>query len=109
MIANHIASDCLLFAGVAVAMLSSLGMMLMPGAYAKIHYLGPISTVGAGLIALAAIVRDGFNQTTGKTVLLAIILGISGAVLSQATARAAKIRAEAGWDEEAPSGEELTR
>lgn len=77
----------------------------MPGAYAKLHYQGPASTLGAALIAIAVIVHDGFAQESVKAVILALILMISSPIISHATARAAKIRSEANWNGDENNGD----
>lgn len=96
----------LLTLGVAIQLLCSIGVFFMRDAYAKLHYLGPASTVSIFLIAVAVIVQNGFTQSSVKVVMLALIILISSPVISHATARAAKVRSDLGFDDEPGSGGE---
>jgi len=80
--------DVLLGIGAVVFILSSLGIVLMRTMYDKLHYLAPMSTVGAGAIVAAVVVQKGASWASAKAVLVSIILAVSSAVLTQATARA---------------------
>jgi multicomponent Na+:H+ antiporter subunit G len=95
----------LLVAGVALELLCCLGVLVMRGAYARLHYTAPAG-VGALLIAIAIVVRQGFSLIGNKALLVGVFVLVTAPVLSHVTARAARIR-ELGDVVEAEAGEEL--
>ena len=86
-------SGALVVAGVVVLAFSCLGVLLMPGALARLHY-AQVSVLGAVLVVVAVIVRDGASLIGVKAVLVGGFLVATGPVLSHATARAIHQRAE---------------
>jgi multicomponent Na+:H+ antiporter subunit G len=76
---------------IAVELLCCIGVLVMRGPYARLHYTAPAG-VGALLIAIAVVVRQGFSLIGNKALLLAVFVLITGPVLSHVTARAARIR-----------------
>jgi multicomponent Na+:H+ antiporter subunit G len=82
----------LLVAGVAIELLCCVGVMVMRGAYARLHYGAPAG-VGAVLLGLAVLVRQGFSLIGDKAMLIGVFLLLTSPVLSHVTARAAHIRA----------------
>lgn len=88
------AQRVLLFFGVAVAFVSTLGILFMRGTYDKLHYLAPLSTLGTVAVAAAVIIREGWSPTTAKTVLIVLLMLVSGPILGHATARAQETREE---------------
>jgi multicomponent Na+:H+ antiporter subunit G len=93
----------LLVAGVAIEVLCCLGVMVMRGAYARLHYGAPAG-IGAVLLGLAVLLRQGFSLIGDKAMLIGLLVLLTSPVLSHVTARAAHIRAlrHAGRDGEAP-------
>ena len=81
----------LLIVGVAVELLCCLGVLVMRGPYARLHYTAPAG-VGALLLAIAVLVRQGFSLIGDQALLLAVFVLVSAPVLSHVTARAARIR-----------------
>ncbi len=81
----------LLVAGVALELFACLGVAVMRGALARVHYTGPAS-FGALLLALAVLVREGFSLIANKALLIAAFLLIVSPVLAHVTARAARVR-----------------
>lgn len=96
---SYVVVVVLLALGVLIQLICCIGVFVMRGAYPKLHYMGPASTLGIVFIAAAVVVNDGFSQAAVKAVLLAIVLVVSSPVISHATARAAKTRDETGWDD----------
>jgi multisubunit Na+/H+ antiporter MnhG subunit len=80
-------SDALLGLAVVVVLASSLGVLVMRGVYAKLHYLTPIALVAPLLVAVAVTVRMGFSENTVQTWLTLGLLVIAGPFLSHATIR----------------------
>jgi multisubunit Na+/H+ antiporter MnhG subunit len=77
---------------VAVELCCCIGVLVMDGAYDKLHYLGPASIVGPLLVAAAVVVRESLSQAGIKALLTAGLLIVSSPVLTHATARALYIR-----------------
>jgi multicomponent Na+:H+ antiporter subunit G len=86
-------SDALVVAGVVVLAFSCLGVVVMPGALARLHYVSAAS-LGVVLVATAVVVRDGASLIGVKAVLVAVFLAATSPVLAHATARAIHTRAE---------------
>ena len=80
-------SGALVVAGVVVLAFSCLGVLLMRGALARLHYVS-VSTLGAVLVVAGVLVRDGASLIGVKAVLVGAFLVATGPVLSHATARA---------------------
>jgi multicomponent Na+:H+ antiporter subunit G len=87
----HVLVVVLLAAGVAVEILCCLGVLVMRSAYARLHYTAPAG-LGALLVAIAILLREGFSLIGDKALLLAVFVLASSPVLSHVTARAARIR-----------------
>jgi multicomponent Na+:H+ antiporter subunit G len=81
----------LLVVGVAIELFCCLGALVMRGAYARLHYGAPVG-LGALLLALAIVFRQGFSLIGDKALLIAVFVLVSSPVLSHVTARAARIR-----------------
>jgi multicomponent Na+:H+ antiporter subunit G len=93
----------LLIAGVAIELLCCLGVVVMRGTYARLHYSAPAG-LGAMLLGLAVLLRQGFSLIGDKAMLIGVFVLLTAPVLSHVTARAAHIRTldDAGGDGEAP-------
>jgi multicomponent Na+:H+ antiporter subunit G len=86
-------SGALVVAGVVVLAFSCLGVVVMPGALARLHYVS-VAALGAVLVAAAVVVRDGASLIGVKAVLVAAFVVVTSPVLAHATARAIHARAE---------------
>jgi multicomponent Na+:H+ antiporter subunit G len=86
-------SGALAVAGVVVLAFACLGVLLMRGALARLHYV-QVSTLGAVLVVAAVLVRDGASLIGVKALLVGAFLVATSPVLSHATARAIHTRAE---------------
>ena len=87
----HVAIVALLVCGVALQVFCSLGVLVMRSAYARLHYAAPAG-LGALLLAIAILLREGFSLIGDKALLVAVFILVSSPVLSHVTARAAHIR-----------------
>jgi len=94
---RQIAVDVLLGLAVVVALASALGVTLMPDVYQKLHYVSPLATVAPVLLGLAILVQSGWTAVAAQTWLTVIFVVMAGPVVSHATIRAAKIRADGDW------------
>jgi multicomponent Na+:H+ antiporter subunit G len=92
-----IAADVLLGLAVVVALASVLGVAVMPDVYQKLHYVTPLATVAPVLVGLAILVQSGWTAVAAQTWLTVLFVVVAGPVVSHATIRAAKIRADGDW------------
>jgi multicomponent Na+:H+ antiporter subunit G len=81
------AASVLLFAGVALAVLAALGVVLMRDAFERLHFLAPAS-LSAGCVAAAVVVQESFSLIGNKAIALAVFLLVTSPVLGHVTARA---------------------
>jgi multisubunit Na+/H+ antiporter MnhG subunit len=89
--------DILLALAVAVTLLSSLGVLVMQGALAKVHYVTPVSMIAPVLLAIAVLVQTGYSSRSAQSCLAVLFMLIASPFLGHATIRAARIRAEGDW------------
>jgi monovalent cation/proton antiporter MnhG/PhaG subunit len=90
-------ADVLLGLAVVVVLASSLGVLVMPDVYQKLHFVTPIGLIAPILVAVAVLVRQGFSENTVQTWLALLFLVIAGPFLTHATIRAARIRETGDW------------
>ena len=83
----------LVVAGVAVLAFACLGVVVMPGALARLHYAS-VAPLGLVLVTAAVLVDDGPSLIGVKAVLTCVFLVATSPVLAHATARALHVRAE---------------
>ncbi|HEY2638582.1 MAG TPA: monovalent cation/H(+) antiporter subunit G [Streptosporangiaceae bacterium] len=94
---RQIAVDVLLSLAVFVALASVLGVAVMPDVYQKLHYLTPLATAAPVLVGLAIVVQSGWTAAAAQTWLTVVFVVMAGPVVSHATIRAAKMRADGDW------------
>jgi multicomponent Na+:H+ antiporter subunit G len=82
----------LLWAGIAVVVLSCLGALTLRRVYNRLHYLSPMTSIGAPLIGLALAIDNGWGLTTADILFTVFLLALTGPVLEAATGRAAAQR-----------------
>ncbi len=105
--AHHpIITGSLLGLAAAVCVLCAIGLAVVRDAYQRLHFSSPIASIGIALIVAAVWVEDPQWQSRIKAVLIAIILFLTNATLSHATARAIRMRSCEQWapkpDEQLP-------
>ena len=88
----------LLGIGLISTLLSCLALLLMKDLYERLHYLSPPATVGIACFSVAVIIDKPLNQAAIKSVLILIVLLVMNAVLTHATARAARVRQFGCWN-----------
>lgn len=94
---TQIVIDVLLGIGVASTVISSFAMLLMKDLYERLHYLAPPATISIVCFAAAAIIDKHLSQAGIKALLIMVVLLVMNAVLTHATARAARIRQFGRW------------
>jgi multisubunit Na+/H+ antiporter MnhG subunit len=95
--AAPIFSDVLLGLAVLVVLASAVGVLVMPDAYAKLHFVTPAALVAPILVTLAIGVRMGLTENTGESCLALVFMVIAGPYLSHATIRAIRVREKGDW------------
>jgi multicomponent Na+:H+ antiporter subunit G len=86
-------SAVLAIAGVAVLAFACIGVLVMPTALARLHYVS-VAPLGVVLVVAAVLVRDGASLISIKASCVAVFIVGTGPVLAHATARAIHVRAE---------------
>ncbi len=85
----------------AVAVLSMVlacaGVLVMRNVYERLHYLAAPGTIGVVALAGAVFAEEGLGQAGLTAALIALVILLANAILSHATARAARIRQFGGW------------
>jgi multicomponent Na+:H+ antiporter subunit G len=79
--------------GIAVLAFACLGVLLMPGALARLHYTS-VAILGVVLVAAAVVVHGGASLISVKALLVAAFIAATSPVLAHATARALHARQE---------------
>jgi multisubunit Na+/H+ antiporter MnhG subunit len=86
----------LLVAGVALMLLSCVGVLVMRSALDRLHYTGP-AALGALLVATAITVEESFSLIGDKSLAVGVFLVLSGVVLAHVTARAVRVHELGDW------------
>jgi multisubunit Na+/H+ antiporter MnhG subunit len=86
----------LLVAGLALMVLSTIGIVVMRSVFDRLHYTAP-AALGALLVAIAIVVRESFSLIGDKALATGIFLVASGTVLVHVTARMARVRELGDW------------
>ena len=79
--------------GIAVLAFACLGVLVMPGALARLHYTS-VAILGVLLVAAAVVVHGGASLISVKALLVAAFMGATSPILAHATARALHARQE---------------
>jgi multisubunit Na+/H+ antiporter MnhG subunit len=93
---REIVATVLIVAGGGIELLAVLGLCLMRDTYDRLHYVG-LASVGALLVGLAVVFREGFSQIGDGALLTGVILIFTGPVLVQTTMRSFLIRQHGDW------------
>ena len=97
MIIREIFADALLGLAAAIVLVSSVGVLVMRGAYDKLHFVTPAALVAPVLVTMAVLVYTGFSAATTETLLALLFMVIAGPFLTHATIRAARVREKGDW------------
>jgi multicomponent Na+:H+ antiporter subunit G len=96
-IIKEILTDALLGLAAAIVLVSSAGVLLMRGAYDKLHFVTPAALVAPVLVTMAVLVHAGFSATTTEALVALLFMVIAGPFLTHATIRAARVRERGDW------------
>jgi monovalent cation/proton antiporter MnhG/PhaG subunit len=65
--------------------------------FERLHYMATVSTVATVSLLVAVVIEQGWGQAAIKMSLIVIVLFLMNAVLTHATARAARVRNLGHW------------
>jgi multicomponent Na+:H+ antiporter subunit G len=102
---REVITDVLLVLAVLVVVASALGVMVMPTAYARLHYVTPAAVVAPVLVVLAVLVTEGLDENAGETVVALVFMIATAPFLSHATIRAIRVREAGDWRGHLPGGD----
>lgn len=94
---REIVVDAFLAAAVLIVLASAVGVLVMRGPVAKLHYVAPVSIVGPALVAIAVLAQSGLSTESAQTWLTLAFLLVSSPFLAHATMRAARTRLDGDW------------
>lgn len=97
MSAATIAVEVLVWGAVATCLVCCLGMVVMKDFFERLHYMATVSTVATVALLAAIIIEQGWGQAAIKMTLIVVVLFLMNAVLTHATARAARVRELGHW------------
>lgn len=96
MTVRQIAVDVLLWLGVAIVLVSCVGVLVVRDAYDRLHFTSP-PVLGTLLIAAAVVVQKSFSLVGDKAILVAVFLLVVSPLLTHLTGRAARIAEHGDW------------
>jgi multisubunit Na+/H+ antiporter MnhG subunit len=108
-VTRQVITDVLLGLAVLVTALSAAGVLVMPGAYAKLHYVTPAAVVAPLLVLAAIFVREGLDENTGEMAVALVFMIAASPFLSHATIRAIRVRERGDWREKPAQAQEHAR
>jgi monovalent cation/proton antiporter MnhG/PhaG subunit len=94
---KEVVVDVLLGLVVAIQLLCCVGLLVMPTVLDRVHFLTPASSMAPVLLAGAVVTAEALNHQGVESVLIALFMIVFGAVLTHATARAARVSRSQDW------------
>jgi monovalent cation/proton antiporter MnhG/PhaG subunit len=95
--AATIAMEIMLAICVLSSLICCLGMVFMEDLYERLHYMATVTTVSSFCLLMAVVLEEGWGQAAIKMCLIFLFLLFTNAVLTHATARAARVRTFGRW------------
>ena len=96
MIVRQIAVNFFLWLGVALVLISCIGVLVFGSVYDRLHFTAP-STLGAICVAIAVVIHEDFSLIGNKALLIAAFLLVASPLLAHATGRAGRIAERGSW------------
>ncbi|MEV7042904.1 monovalent cation/H(+) antiporter subunit G [Amycolatopsis sp. NPDC051061] len=97
-----VVAQVLVFAGVAVVVVSALAMLRARTLLDRLHLLAPVTTLGGPLVGIGLTLANGWTLTSGAILLTIVLLAVTGPVLQSAAGRVEAQR-QGAIDEDLPS------
>ena len=95
--AATIAVEVLVWVSVATCLICCLGLVVMEDIFERLHYMATVSTISTVALLIAVVIEQGWGQAAIKMSLIVLVLFLMNAVLTHATARAARVRNLGQW------------
>ena len=92
----------LILAAALIALVSSVGLMVMRDPFQRLHFIAPPATLSAAFVTVAVAIGSRDPQATFKAGMVAALLLAINGVVTHATARAARARGTRLADGAAP-------
>lgn len=93
---QHWFTDVLLWIGVALELISCLGLVVMRSVYDRLHLSSP-AALGVVFIAAAVVVDKSFSMIGNKVILIAFFALVGAPLLTHALGRMARIVERGDW------------
>ncbi len=94
MSARDVLSCVFLALAVIIVATSAAGIVAMPGAARKLHYVTPAALVAPVVVVVAIVAVNGLDYATAQSLLALGLMIVAGPFLSHATIRAIRAREE---------------
>ena len=95
--AATVAVEVLVWVAVLTCLICCLGIVLMKDFFERLHYMATVSTVATVALLIAIVIEQGWGEAAIKMSLIVMVLFLMNAVLTHATARAARVRDLSRW------------
>jgi multicomponent Na+:H+ antiporter subunit G len=95
--APTLAVEVLVWVAVVTSLLCCLGIVVMKDFFERLHYMATVSTIASVALLIAVVIEHGWGQAAIKMSLIVVVLFLMNAVLTHATARAARVRDLGHW------------
>jgi len=95
-IVRHVAVNVFLWLGVALVLISCLGVLVFGSVYDRLHFSAP-AILGSICIAAAVVIHEDFSLIGDKAILIAAFLLIASPLVGHATARSARQAERGDW------------
>ncbi len=95
---RHAVAMVLLVSGVALQLLSVIGLTIMRDVFDRLHYVG-LTSFGTLAVGTAVLLQQGFSLIGDKSLAIGLLLVMLSPVLVHTTARSLRTRQRGDWRE----------
>ncbi|WP_152602499.1 monovalent cation/H(+) antiporter subunit G [Mycobacterium kyorinense] len=92
----------MVFAGVAVMVLSALGAVTLPRVFDRLHLLAATTSLGVPLIGVGLMISQGWTESSAMIAVTVVVVAVGAPVMTAATGRLAA-QHDGLVDEDSPS------
>jgi monovalent cation/proton antiporter MnhG/PhaG subunit len=82
--------------GVLVQLISCLGLLVVRDVFDRLHFLSAAGAIGPAAVAAAVFLEHGLSTFGVKALLITLMIGVTGPVMTHAIAKMARVRREGG-------------
>jgi monovalent cation/proton antiporter MnhG/PhaG subunit len=91
---KEIVEAVLLSVGVLLQLLCCLGLLVARDVFDRLHFLSTAGAIGPAAIAAAVVLEHGLSTFGVKALLVTVMAGVTGPVMTHAIAKVARVRRE---------------